>query len=60
MGEAQFFKAWTEGGPEIIKRQMLQRVEEDGWHDARPAITTTVRYAVSLIFREVLSKMAYL
>ncbi|KAJ3899296.1 hypothetical protein F5879DRAFT_926356 [Lentinula edodes] len=43
LGEAQFFKAWTHEGPDIIKQKVLERLEEEGWHTTSPALTTTMR-----------------
>ncbi|KAJ3869207.1 hypothetical protein EV359DRAFT_30566 [Lentinula novae-zelandiae] len=43
LGEAQFFKAWTHEGPDIIKQKVLERLEEEGWHTTSPALTTTIR-----------------
>ncbi|KAJ3815600.1 hypothetical protein F5876DRAFT_30294 [Lentinula aff. lateritia] len=43
LGEAQFFKAWTHEGPDVIKQKVLERLEEEGWHTTSPALTTTIR-----------------
>ncbi|KIK51357.1 hypothetical protein GYMLUDRAFT_252137 [Collybiopsis luxurians FD-317 M1] len=48
IGEAQFFRAWTEGGPDVIKQNVLKRLEEEGWGATRPALATTVRYILVL------------
>ncbi|KAF7374502.1 TPR-like protein [Mycena sanguinolenta] len=42
--EARGYKAWTEGGPEVVIQEALTRQRKDGWDATRPALSITVRY----------------
>ncbi|KAF8176592.1 hypothetical protein K438DRAFT_1727120 [Mycena galopus ATCC 62051] len=41
--EAQAYRAWTEGGPEVVIREALARQRTEGWKATRPALSVTVR-----------------
>ncbi|KAJ7081780.1 hypothetical protein B0H15DRAFT_853503 [Mycena belliarum] len=41
--EIQLFKPWTEGGPELVIRESLERQRTEGWDSVRPAISLTIR-----------------
>ncbi|KAF5378219.1 hypothetical protein D9757_009179 [Collybiopsis confluens] len=43
IGELLFFRAWSEGGPDVIKQEALKRLQEEGWSTTRPALATTIR-----------------
>ncbi|KAJ3891677.1 hypothetical protein GG344DRAFT_46856 [Lentinula edodes] len=43
IGEAQIHRAWTQGGPDLIKQEVLKRLDEEGWHTTAPALKVTVR-----------------
>ncbi|KAJ6512834.1 hypothetical protein C8R45DRAFT_961512 [Mycena sanguinolenta] len=41
--EAQAYKAWSEGGPEVVIQKALARQRNEGWDATRPALSVTVR-----------------
>ncbi|KAJ7158456.1 hypothetical protein C8R46DRAFT_1195031 [Mycena filopes] len=41
--EAQVRRAWTEGGPQVVIREALERQRKEGWDTTRPAVGLTVR-----------------
>lgn len=40
-----YSKAWSRGGPQIVKEEALKRLAEEGWDSLRPALSITVRCA---------------
>ena len=49
--EAQKFKAWTEGGPDLVIEETQKRLREQGWNAVRPALSTTIRLMFSQIYQ---------
>jgi hypothetical protein len=51
--EALKFKAWTEGGPDLVIEEAQKRLREQGWNAVRPALSTTIRLVFSQIYQYV-------
>ncbi|TCD61454.1 hypothetical protein EIP91_008411 [Steccherinum ochraceum] len=42
--EARVFDAWTTAGPELVKAEALERLEDEGWRSLKLALGFTVRH----------------
>ncbi|KJA14493.1 hypothetical protein HYPSUDRAFT_49121 [Hypholoma sublateritium FD-334 SS-4] len=41
--EVHYYKAWSRGGPQVVKEEALKRLAQEGWASLRPALSITVR-----------------